>query len=272
MLQGRCRAAAQRRAAGPRRTSAGEAQGKTRLGSSRPSTLPPGGGSEGAGRRAVRAVSWAMLQALQHAAARAPEGGGTSALLRHQLAPPAPAGSRHSPRAPRPKLRRAGPAQPRLLLLLTDVVLAALHGHHLHGGVLQGGGAVALEALQGLVGGPLAVHGDSADVLALRCEGVAGWKGEQGGGAVRGAAGRRLPLRLGWLAGELLQARQPRRAPPWRRYRRLGINNCCAARPALIAAAQRAVRRALQSSPPLRLRHSVSAACAAAARLAPRTW
>jgi hypothetical protein len=50
---------------------------------------------------------------------------------------------------------------------LTDVVLAALHRHHLHSGVLQGGGAVALEALHGLVGGPLAVHSHGADVLPL---------------------------------------------------------------------------------------------------------
>lgn len=38
---------------------------------------------------------------------------------------------------------------------------------HLHGGVLQGGGAVDLQALQGLVGGPLALNGHHSDVLAL---------------------------------------------------------------------------------------------------------
>lgn len=39
--------------------------------------------------------------------------------------------------------------------------------HHLHGGVLQGGGAVALEALQRLVGHPLAADLNGRDVLAL---------------------------------------------------------------------------------------------------------
>mmetsp|Transcript_4775 Transcript_4775/g.10448 ORF Transcript_4775/g.10448 Transcript_4775/m.10448 type:complete len:367 (-) Transcript_4775:276-1376(-) len=48
-----------------------------------------------------------------------------------------------------------------------DVVAAALHGHHAHAGVLNGGGAVALEALLGLVRGPLGGDSQEAHVRAL---------------------------------------------------------------------------------------------------------
>ena len=54
--------------------------------------------------------------------------------------------------------------------LAADVVLAALHGDHGHAGVLDGGGTVAHLRLQGLVGLPLGLDGDDADVLALVLE------------------------------------------------------------------------------------------------------
>lgn len=49
----------------------------------------------------------------------------------------------------------------------TKVVLAALHGNHLHCRVLQAAGAIALEALQRLVGRPLAVDHHRGNGLAL---------------------------------------------------------------------------------------------------------
>lgn len=64
-----------------------------------------------------------------------------------------------------------------------DVVLAALQGDHAHTGVLEGGGAVALLALEGLVGRPLGLHGHDPhrravvleeQLLACRDVGVVG--------------------------------------------------------------------------------------------------
>mmetsp|Transcript_16062 Transcript_16062/g.39988 ORF Transcript_16062/g.39988 Transcript_16062/m.39988 type:complete len:408 (+) Transcript_16062:224-1447(+) len=58
-----------------------------------------------------------------------------------------------------------GDLQP--LHLAAQVVLAALHGNHLHSGVLQGGGAVHRLGLLDLVGEVLGLHVQGADVLAL---------------------------------------------------------------------------------------------------------
>lgn len=51
--------------------------------------------------------------------------------------------------------------------LAGKVVLAALHRNHLHCRVLQRGGAVAVQTLVRLVGHPLLVHFQRADVLAV---------------------------------------------------------------------------------------------------------
>ncbi len=49
----------------------------------------------------------------------------------------------------------------------TNVVFASLHADHLHSWVLDGRCAVAFQRLDRLVGSPLAVNGQSGNVLAL---------------------------------------------------------------------------------------------------------
>ena len=53
------------------------------------------------------------------------------------------------------------------LHLSTHVVLSTLHGHHLYRRVLQARGAIDLEALDWLVGGPLALNCHDGNVLTL---------------------------------------------------------------------------------------------------------
>ena len=50
---------------------------------------------------------------------------------------------------------------------LTNVVFATLHADHLNSRVLNGGGAVAFQGLHRLVGHPLAVNGQSGNILPL---------------------------------------------------------------------------------------------------------
>ncbi len=82
----------------------------------------------------------------------------------------------------------------------THVEAAALHRHHLHRRVLQARGAVALEALERLVGHPLVADGEDGEVLALVLQQDLVVGGFMGGWATVGWL-------VGWLAvtGDILR-------------------------------------------------------------------
>mmetsp|Transcript_9704 Transcript_9704/g.58842 ORF Transcript_9704/g.58842 Transcript_9704/m.58842 type:complete len:258 (+) Transcript_9704:1592-2365(+) len=60
--------------------------------------------------------------------------------------------------------------QPESFYLASNVVLAPFHGDHLHAGMFQGGGSIALECFQRFVGFVLGIYGEHCKVLSFVAE------------------------------------------------------------------------------------------------------